>query len=129
LTLLALLLCSGLTTGLPLGRRSSPGTNGAYKGICRGELEGEVTVVVSPAGVTIVGQVKDQKSGKKSAFVSATLAMENGRFSGTALAGLTTVRIVGRVEPKNEPMIKTNRVICTLTDGNNASRLLATKSP
>jgi hypothetical protein len=122
-----ILVLGAIAVGLPLIPPSAPGTNGTYNAVFRGGLTGKGTIVVTPAGVTIVGQVTDSKTGRKSAFVTTTMGMKRGHFHGTGLAGLNTLQIVGRVEPADGTVIKTHRVICTLTNGTTATRIIATK--
>ena len=127
LTTVLVLLLTSMAPAVPRAQKAAAGTNGAYKGVFRGGLQGKATAVVTPVAVTIIGNIEDTKTGKKGTFVTASLSLQDGRFSGIALAGLATVNIAGRVEPADGKLIKTQRVFCTLTDGKNASRFFATK--
>lgn len=127
-TALAVALIAGASAiALPIKGKSAPGTQGTYKARIRGGLEGRGTVLVSPLGVTMLGQVKDKANGRKVVFLTTTLVLQNGRFSGTGLAGLKHLKVEGRVEPADGTLIKTQRVFCTLSDGTDATRIVATK--
>jgi hypothetical protein len=88
LILAIMLLCGSVAAALPLKRSSAPGTNGSYRAILHGALEGNANVVVTPAGVTIIGQVTDTSTGSKATFATTSLSMNNGRFNGTDVVGL-----------------------------------------
>jgi hypothetical protein len=118
---------AGIAIGLPLLPASGPNTDGTYQATFRGGLKGRGTVIVTPTGVTIAGNVVDQRTGRKSLFVTANLGMKHGRFRGPGMAGVNPVQLVGRVEPADGTLIKTQRVICTLTEGSTATRIVAVK--
>lgn len=99
--------------GAGQGRRKAPAsTLGAYQVDFRGALTGRGNATVTPTAVSLQALLRDT-AGNTANFVASSLALKDGRFSGTGTMAGLPVRVVGRVDPPSD-IVPVARLSCTV---------------